>query len=80
MFIFKRELYANPGRGDLNDLWWGLVELSEVAERYLLEAVFGLGARNGWEDTVLGAIGKPLSAGHFVGGSASRPFGCCSAG
>ena len=40
MFNLKRELHANPGRGDLNDLWWGLVEPSEVAQRYLLEAVF----------------------------------------
>jgi peptidyl-dipeptidase A len=39
---------------------------SEAAGRYLLEAVFGPGARNGWQDTVLGATGESLSPDHFV--------------
>ncbi len=39
---------------------------SEVAGRYLLEAVFGPGARNGWEDTVLGATGERLNPDYFV--------------
>jgi peptidyl-dipeptidase A len=124
MFNFEREFYADPERGDLNRLWWDLVEklqmvnrppgrdepdwaakihvavapvyyhnyvlghliaaqlrhhletrvtggepffTSEVAGRYLQEALFGPGGRNNWNDTVLGATGKPLSAGHFVG-------------
>jgi peptidyl-dipeptidase A len=40
---------------------------NEVAGRYLIEAYFGPGARENWQDTVLRATGKPLSAGHFVG-------------
>jgi peptidyl-dipeptidase A len=124
MFNFEREFYADPERGDLNRLWWDLVEklqmvnrppgrdepdwaakihvavapvyyhnyvlghliaaqlrhhletrvtggepffTSEVAGRYLQEALFGPGGRNNWNDTVVGATGKPLSAGHFVG-------------
>ncbi len=39
---------------------------SEVAGRYLQEAVFGPGARNGWQDTVLGATGERLNPGYFV--------------
>jgi peptidyl-dipeptidase A len=39
---------------------------SEVAGRYLHEAVFGPGARNGWQETVLGATGERLSPDHFV--------------
>jgi peptidyl-dipeptidase A len=122
MFHFERELYADPEREDLNELWWGLVErlqlvsrppgrdepdwaakihvavapvyyhnyvlghliaaqlrhsleervtgrpffTSEVAGRYLLEAVFGAGARNRWEDTVLGATGERLDPDYFV--------------
>jgi peptidyl-dipeptidase A len=31
---------------------------SEAAGRYLQEAIFGPGARNGWQDTVLGATGR----------------------
>jgi peptidyl-dipeptidase A len=34
--------------------------MSEVAGRYLQEAVFGSGARNNWEDTVLGATGEEI--------------------
>jgi peptidyl-dipeptidase A len=122
MFNFERELYADPDRDDLNELWWNLVErlqmvnrppgrdepdwaakihvavapvyyhnyvlghliaaqlrhhleervaggpffMSEVAGRYLLEAVFGPGARNNWEDTVLGATGERLDPDYFV--------------
>ena len=39
---------------------------SEVAGRYLQEAVFGPGARNGWKDIVLGATGKGLNPNYFV--------------
>jgi peptidyl-dipeptidase A len=39
---------------------------SEAAGRYLQEAVFGPGARNDWQDTVLGATGEKLSPDHFV--------------
>jgi peptidyl-dipeptidase A len=122
MFNFERELYADPDREDLNELWWDLVErlqlvqrppgrdepdwaakihvavapvyyhnyvlghlttaqlryhleervtggpffLSEVAGRYLLEALFGPGARNGWEDAVLMATGERLNPVYFV--------------
>jgi peptidyl-dipeptidase A len=123
MFNFERELYADPDRGDLNSLWWDLVErlqlvkrppgrdepdwaakihvavapvyyhnyvlgnliaaqlkhhleeqvtggeaffMSEVAGRYLQEALFGPGARNRWEDTVLGATGERLNPDYFV--------------
>jgi hypothetical protein len=37
-----------------------------MAGRYLQEAVFGPGARNGWEDTVLGATGEMLNPDYFV--------------
>jgi peptidyl-dipeptidase A len=40
--------------------------MSEVAGRYLLEAVFGPGARNKWEDLVLGATGERLNPDYFV--------------
>ena len=40
--------------------------MSEAAGRYLLEAVFGPGARNAWEDTVLGATGERLNLDYFV--------------
>jgi peptidyl-dipeptidase A len=40
--------------------------MSEVAGRYLQEALFGPGARNRWEDTVLGATGERLNPGYFV--------------
>jgi peptidyl-dipeptidase A len=40
--------------------------MSEVAGRYLLEAIFGPGARNGWEDAVLGATGERLNPDYFV--------------
>lgn len=39
---------------------------SEAAGRYLLEAVFGPGAREGWRETVLRATGEPLDAAYFV--------------
>jgi peptidyl-dipeptidase A len=122
MFNFERELYADPDRADLSELWWDLVERlqlvkrpqgrdepdwaakihvavapvyyhnyvlghliaaqlrhhleervadgpffnSEVAGRYLLEALFGPGARNNWQDTVLGATGENLNSDYFV--------------
>jgi peptidyl-dipeptidase A len=40
--------------------------MSEVAGRYLLEALFGPGARNRWEDAVLGATGERLNPDYFV--------------
>jgi peptidyl-dipeptidase A len=40
--------------------------MSEVAGRYLLEAVFGPGARNNWKDTVLGATGERLNSDYFA--------------
>ena len=39
---------------------------SEIAGRYLLEAVFGPGAREDWRDTVQRATGEPLNPEHFV--------------
>ena len=39
---------------------------SAMAGRYLQEAVFGPGARNGWEDTVLEATGEMLNPDYFV--------------
>ena len=39
---------------------------SELAGRYLLETVFGPGARDNWEDTVLGATGEKLNPDYFV--------------
>jgi peptidyl-dipeptidase A len=39
---------------------------SEAAGRYLQEAVFGPGARNGWQDTVIGATGEKLNPDYFV--------------
>jgi peptidyl-dipeptidase A len=123
MFSFEKALYADPDRGDLNSLWWDLVErlqlvrrppgrdepdwaakihvavapvyyhnyvlghlisaqlrdqlearvtggepifMSEVAGRYLQEAFFGPGARNNWEDTILGATGERLNPDYFV--------------
>jgi peptidyl-dipeptidase A len=122
MFNFERELYADPDRGDLNSLWWDLVERlqlvnrppgrdepdwaakihvavapvyyhnyvlgnlisaqlrnylethithgpfyeNEVAGRYLVEAFFGPGARENWQDTVLRATGERLDPGYFV--------------
>jgi hypothetical protein len=40
--------------------------MSEAAGRYLLEAVFGPGARNDREDTVLGTTGERLILDYFV--------------
>jgi peptidyl-dipeptidase A len=40
--------------------------MSEVAGRYLQEALFGPGARNNWEDTILGATGERLNPDYFV--------------
>jgi len=40
--------------------------MSEVAGRYLREAVFGPGARSRWEDTVLRATGERLNPDYFV--------------
>jgi peptidyl-dipeptidase A len=40
---------------------------NEVAGRYLVEAFFGPGARENWQDTVFRATGQPLRAEHFVG-------------
>lgn len=122
MFHFEQALYANPDRGDLNTVWWDLVErlqlverppgrdepdwaakihvavapvyyhnyllghliaaqlrhyletyitqgpffMSEVAGRYLLEAIFGPGARDDWRTTVIRATGEALSPNYFV--------------
>jgi peptidyl-dipeptidase A len=40
--------------------------MSEVAGRYFQEAVFGPGARNGWEETVIGATGERLNPEYFT--------------
>jgi peptidyl-dipeptidase A len=40
--------------------------MSDVAGRYLQEALFGPGARNRWEDAVLGATGERLNPDYFV--------------
>ncbi len=40
--------------------------MSEVAGRYLQEALFGPGARNGWHDAVQGAAGERLNPDYFV--------------
>jgi peptidyl-dipeptidase A len=37
-----------------------------LAGRYLQEAFFGPGARNNWEDTILGATGEKLNPDYFV--------------
>jgi peptidyl-dipeptidase A len=42
--------------------------LSELAGRYLLEAFFGPGARDNWQDTVLRATGEKLNPAYFVEG------------
>jgi peptidyl-dipeptidase A len=39
---------------------------SELAGRYLQEAVFSQGARDNWEDTVLRATGEKLNPDYFV--------------
>ncbi|CAN5815358.1 M3 family metallopeptidase [soil metagenome] len=39
---------------------------NEAAGRYLLESIFGPGARESWQDTVLRATGEPLNAEYFV--------------
>lgn len=39
---------------------------SELAGRYLQEAVFGPGARENWEGTVIGATGERLNPDYFV--------------
>ena len=40
--------------------------MSELAGRYLLEAVFAPGARNTWEDTILGVTGERLNPNYFI--------------
>jgi peptidyl-dipeptidase A len=40
--------------------------MSELAGRYLLEAVFNPGARDNWEDTVLRATVEKLNPGYYV--------------
>ncbi len=40
--------------------------MSEVVGRYLQEALFGPGARNKWEDVVLGTTGERLNPDYFV--------------
>jgi peptidyl-dipeptidase A len=40
--------------------------MSEVSGRYLLEAVFGPGARNRWEDLVVGATGERLNPNYVM--------------
>ncbi len=122
MYRFEAALYEDPDRGDLNELWWHLVEdlqlqerpsgrdepdwaakihvavapiyyhnyvlghltaaqlrhhleervaskpffQSETAGRYLQEAIFGPGAREGWEETILHATGEKLDPGYFA--------------
>ena len=122
MYRFEKAFYEDPGREDLNDLWWGLVESLQLIERpadrnepdwaakihialapvyyhnyvlghlfaaqlrdylerhvvggpffehelsgrYLQETVFGFGARDNWEDTVLRSTGEKLNPDYFV--------------
>nr|WP_274596108.1 M2 family metallopeptidase [Rubrobacter xylanophilus] len=122
MYRFERELYSDPDRDDLNDLWWNLVGRLQLLERppgrdepdwaakihiavspvyyhnyvlghliaaqlrdhleryvtrgpfygsrsaglYLLESLFGPGARENWRDTVERATGAPLGTERFV--------------
>ena len=40
--------------------------MTEVAGRYLQEAVFGQGARDNWRITVLRATGEELNPAYFV--------------
>jgi peptidyl-dipeptidase A len=40
--------------------------MSEVSGRYLQEALFGTGARNRWDDAVLGATEERLNPDYFV--------------
>ena len=40
--------------------------MSEVSGRYLQEAFFGPGARNRWEDSILGATGERLNPDYFM--------------
>lgn len=40
--------------------------LNEMSGRYLLEAFFGPGARENWQDLVLRATGEPLNSDYFV--------------
>ncbi|MGI8651096.1 MAG: M2 family metallopeptidase [Rubrobacter sp.] len=125
MYRFEQELYADPDRDDLNEVWWDLVEelqlvkkpegrdepdwaakihvatapvyyhnyvlgeliatqlrayietnithgpffesgSGEMAGRYLIDAVFGPGARDDWRETVERATGEPLNPERFV--------------
>ncbi|WP_162924798.1 M2 family metallopeptidase [Rubrobacter indicoceani] len=125
MYRFEQELYRDPDRDDLNDVWWNLVEElqlvkkpegrdepdwaakihvatapvyyhnyvlgeliatqlrayiessvthapffregpGEMAGRYLVEAVFGPGARDSWREAVERATGEPLKPERFV--------------
>jgi peptidyl-dipeptidase A len=40
--------------------------LSESAGRYLIESLFGPGARDGWRDTISRAVGEELNPDYFV--------------
>jgi hypothetical protein len=53
-------------RTSLSDLLVRTIFMSEVSGRYLLEALFGPGARNNWQDTVLGVTGERLNPDYFV--------------
>lgn len=125
MYNFEQELYKDPDREDLNDVWWNLVEelqlvkrpegrdepdwaakihvatapvyyhnyvlgelvatqlraymeenithapffregSGEMAGRYLVEAVFGPGARDDWRKAVERATGEELKPERFV--------------
>nr|WP_273844780.1 M2 family metallopeptidase [Rubrobacter calidifluminis] len=122
MYRFERELYADPDRDDLNELWWDLVEELQLVKRpegrrehdwaakihlavspvyyhnyvlghliaaqlrhhletyvtrgpfyesrsaglYLVEALFGPGARESWRATVERATGEPPDTTRFV--------------
>jgi peptidyl-dipeptidase A len=48
------------------DIVGGLFYEHALAGRYLQEAFFGPGARNNWEDTILGTTGEKLNPDYFV--------------
>lgn len=121
MYHFEQALYSDPGRTDLDSLWWDLVERlqfvsrspdrsepdwaakihvalspvyyhnyvlghltaaqlkhrleeisggpfyrSDLSGRYLLENLFGPGARENWRDTAIRATGEPVGTGRFM--------------
>ncbi|CAN5437812.1 hypothetical protein BH20ACT10_BH20ACT10_19270 [soil metagenome] len=54
----RRYMESNIARGPFY--------LSESAGRYLIESLFGPGARDGWRDTISRAVGEELNPDYFV--------------